>query len=97
VPDIYALGDCISIDGAPCRFIEPITHQAGIIARELLGRPHEGYGHRAPVIRLKIRCMPLALHGIPHPDGEWRILQDDRDHLVMEQWRNGALESRLVA
>jgi rubredoxin-NAD+ reductase len=97
VPDIYALGDCISIDGAPCRFIEPITFQADIIARDLLGKPHQGYEHRAPVIRLKARCMPLALHGIPHPDGEWLIIQEDREHLVMEQWRNGALESRLAA
>jgi rubredoxin---NAD+ reductase len=97
VPDIYALGDCISIDGAPCRFIEPITYQADIIAHDLLGRPHQGYEHRAPVIRLKTRCMPLALDGIPHPDGEWLIIQDDRQGLVMEQWRNGALQSRLAA
>jgi rubredoxin---NAD+ reductase len=97
VVDIYALGDCISIDGAPCRFIEPISIQADIIARDLLGQPHQGYEHRAPVIRLKTRCMPLALHGFPHPDGEWRIIQDDRERLVMEQWRNGALESRLAA
>jgi rubredoxin---NAD+ reductase len=97
VPGIYALGDCISIDGAPCRFIEPITFQADIIARDLLGKPHQGYEHRAPVIRLKTRCMPLALHGIPHPNGEWRVIQDDRERLVMEQWRNGTLESRLAA
>jgi rubredoxin-NAD+ reductase len=97
VPGIYALGDCISIDGAPCRFIEPITAQAEIIARDLLGLSHQGYQHRAPVIRLKTRCMPLTLHGIPHPDGAWRIIQDDRERLVMEQWRDGALESRLAA
>ena len=42
VPDIYALGDCISIDGAPCRFIEPITFQADIIARDLLGQAASG-------------------------------------------------------
>ena len=26
--DVYALGDCISLDGQPCRFIEPIAGQA---------------------------------------------------------------------
>jgi rubredoxin-NAD+ reductase len=97
VAGIYALGDCISIDGAPCRFIEPIAAQAEIIARDLLGLPHRGYQHRAPVIRLKTRCMPLALHGIPHPDGAWRIIQDDDERLVMEQWQDGTLESRLAA
>ena len=35
---IYALGDCISLDGQPCRFIEPIQHQARAVAAAVLGR-----------------------------------------------------------
>ena len=35
--DVYALGDCVSIDGMPCRFIEPIAKQAQAIAAALGG------------------------------------------------------------
>ncbi|VTZ25361.1 Rubredoxin [Methylocella tundrae] len=96
-PDIYALGDCISINGSPCRFIEPIAKQADAIAHHLLGKAHQGYDHRSPVIRLKTRSMPLVMYGTPHPDGEWRIVEDDTERLVMEQWQNGELTSRLAA
>ncbi|MFG1461432.1 FAD-dependent oxidoreductase [Xanthobacter sp. DSM 24535] len=96
-PDIYALGDCISIEGAPCRFIEPIAKQAEAIAHDLLGRPHQGYTHAQPVIRLKTRVLPLVIHGAPHPQGDWRVIADDGAHLEMEQWYAGELQARLAA
>ena len=34
--NIYALGDCISIKGNPCRFVEPIQKQASSIASSIL-------------------------------------------------------------
>ncbi|HEX3995070.1 MAG TPA: FAD-dependent oxidoreductase [Acetobacteraceae bacterium] len=94
---IYALGDCISIDGVPCRFIEPIARQAAAIASHILGRRTEGYAHRAPVVRLKTRSMPLALHGVPHAGGVWRTVRDDADRFEMEQWFAGKLHCRLAA
>ncbi|MEP9366185.1 FAD-dependent oxidoreductase [Xanthobacter sp. VNH20] len=97
VAGISALGDCVSIDGAPCRFIEPISKQAEAIAHDLLGLPHAGYAHTAPVIRLKSRALPVALHGLPHPQGAWRVIRDDGTHLEMEQWHDGALRARLAA
>ncbi len=39
-PAIYALGDCISLDGQPCRYIGPIAAQAEAIAHAVLGLPH---------------------------------------------------------
>ncbi|OYX69960.1 MAG: rubredoxin [Rhizobiales bacterium 32-66-11] len=97
VGGISALGDCVSIAGAPCRFIEPISKQAEAIAHDLLGLPHAGYAHAAPVIRLKSRVLPVALHGLPHPSGAWRVISDDGAHLEMEQWHEGALRARLAA
>jgi rubredoxin-NAD+ reductase len=97
VKGIYALGDCISIYGAPCRFIEPIARQASAIASHILGHQAAGYAHKAPVVRLKTRSMPLALHGVPHPDGVWRTVRDDADRLDMEQWFAGELHCRLAA
>ncbi|MBR9830097.1 MAG: FAD-dependent oxidoreductase [Oceanospirillales bacterium] len=84
-PSIYALGDCISLDGLPCRFIEPIQHQARTIARAALDLDTEPYLHKMPVIRLKTRALPLVLHGLPQPEGEWKICQQDGTSMVMQQ------------
>lgn len=92
---VYALGDCVSISGMPCRFIEPIAKQAAAIAHHLLGRPHAGYAHVQPVIRLKTKSLPIVVHGLPCPDGEWVVIEDSADMLCMQQRRNGELVARL--
>jgi rubredoxin-NAD+ reductase len=92
---IYALGDCISLDGKPCRFIEPIARQAETIARDILELGHDGYSHAQPVIRLKTKSAPVMLQGAPHPEASWRTIRDDATALVMEQWRGDQLTSRL--
>lgn len=93
--DIHALGDCISLDGSPCRFIEPIKHQARAIASALLGRNSAAYTHSAPVIRLKTRSVPIVLHGLPAPDGHWEVVLESADELVMEQKMGERIVSRL--
>ncbi len=95
-PHVYALGDCASVGGAPCRFIEPISRQAEAIAHAVLGLVHPGYVHVPPTIRLKTRSAPVVMHGSPGP-GEWRIVEDGPDRLLMEQWRDGAVAVRLAA
>jgi len=72
--NIYALGDCISIQGNACRFIEPINKQAQVIARHVASKQDtvEGkleYEHKPPVIRLKTKSCPIVFHGLPAPDG----------------------------
>jgi rubredoxin---NAD+ reductase len=94
-PHIYALGDCISLEGRPCRFIEPIAKQAETIARNILELGHDGYSHAQPVIRLKTKSAPVMLQGTPHPAASWRTLRDDATTLVMEQWRGGERTSTL--
>ena len=61
VPSIYAAGDCVSIDGEPCRFIEPIARQAEAIAASVLGRPSTAAAFRRPLVRLKARSAPMTL------------------------------------
>ncbi len=95
--DIYALGDCASIGGVACRFIEPIARQAEAIAHDLLGLAHAGYTHAAPVIRLKTKSTPLIIHGIPTASGLWRTLEDSAERLRMEQWDGDVLQARLAA
>ena len=53
VPNIYALGDCISIDGRAMRFIEPIARQAQVIAAHLTGCAAPTYAHVRPLVRVK--------------------------------------------
>lgn len=97
LPNIYGLGDCISIAGTPCRFIEPIAKQAAIIAQDILGLDHAGYGHTPPVVRLKTKSAPVVMHGLPVKDGEWRVLADDGHGLAMEQWHEDFMVARLTA
>lgn len=94
-PNIYALGDCISIDGMPCRFIEPIKYQAQAIAHAVLGLDEIKYKHSPPVIRLKTRAMPVVLHGQPSSKGVWKTIRQNANELVMEQYLGGQMISRL--
>lgn len=95
--DIFALGDCISLDGRPCRFIEPIARQAEAIAHAILGRPHPGYAHAAPVIRLKTRSAPIVLHGTPVAGAPWHVVARSGYRLAMEQRQAGAVIAWLAA
>lgn len=61
VPSIYATGDCISIGGRPCRFIEPIAAQADAIASAIVGHAVEERVFSAPLVRLKTRSAPMTL------------------------------------
>ena len=96
-PAVYATGDCVSIDGAPCRFVEPLAAQAEAIAHAILGRPHGGYDHARPVLRLKTRSTPVVVHGAPIAGAEWTVIEDTVERLMMEQWADGALVARLAA
>ncbi|MDO6564927.1 FAD-dependent oxidoreductase [Amphritea sp. 1_MG-2023] len=92
-PHIYALGDCISIQGTPCRFIEPIKHQAKSIAHAILEHDSRGYVHSDPVIRLKTRSLPVVMKGLPLSGIGWTLIHEDTDTLVMEQ----RIENQIVS
>lgn len=69
-PRIHALGDCITLDGEACRYIEPIARQAGTIAAKIVARRQGAdltacplpYEARTAVVRLKAASCPLTLH-----------------------------------
>jgi len=92
---VYALGDCVSIKGAPCRFIEPIARQAQAIAHAMAGQPDSHYVHSPPVIRLKTPSLPVVLHGLPEPQGEWFVTEDTDSQLKMVQRIQGRDSCRL--
>ncbi|MBU5616750.1 FAD-dependent oxidoreductase [Psychrobacter sp. TAE2020] len=82
--NIYAIGDCMSIDGVPCRYVAPLRAQATTIADDILGISHDGYDHKPPMIRLKNKAISVMVTGVPRSDGNWQIKTETDDELVME-------------
>lgn len=61
VAGIHALGDCISIEGKPQRFIEPIFRQARLIADRICTGKEGSYDCALPPIRVKTTSLPLTI------------------------------------
>ncbi|WP_348532440.1 FAD-dependent oxidoreductase [Pseudomonas sp. BN102] len=71
-PGIYALGDCIEIDGQLLPYLAPINEGIRALARTLLGQPTPVSYPLAPVT-VKTPAAPLCL--LPPPvdcEGQWR-------------------------
>lgn len=60
-PDIYAMGDCISIHGRSHRFVEPLRRQACTIASQIAGMDFVRYEHQRVPVRVKTQSFPLTL------------------------------------
>lgn len=70
-PGIYALGDCIEVDGQLLPYLAPINEGIRALARTLLGQPTQVRYPLAPVT-VKTPAAPLCL--LPPPadcDGQW--------------------------
>ena len=61
VKGIYALGDCISIDGRINRYIEPIGRQAKTIAASITGGPPAPYALTRVPLRIKTSSLPFTV------------------------------------
>lgn len=61
IPGVHALGDCISINGRPQRFIEPIRRQAMVVAARICGLKVPPYDAAPPPVRVKTSALPLTL------------------------------------
>lgn len=88
--DIYALGDCISLAGVPCRYVAPHRAQAAAIAHHALARAHDGYRHVSPMIRLKNKAFTLIIQGKPVSAEAWHLVTDNDGELGYIQ---GAIEA----
>ncbi len=82
--NIYAIGDCMSIDGVACRYVAPLRAQAATIADDILGHEHDGYTHKPPMIRLKNKAISVMVTGVPRADGNWQVTTDNSDELIMD-------------
>ncbi len=102
-PHIYALGDCVEIEGRCDAFLDPIERQAQAIAADLCGDA-EPYAPRVPLVRLKTPSLPIALC---LPDnaagrGVWRSVAEDGpachyEYMVGGEVRGFALSGHFTA
>ena len=97
--NIYALGDCISIDGKVSRYIEPIIRQARVIAEQIIGNQSTLFHPTSPTIIIKTSALPMRLKGSATQSGEWRITQSldihARQKLQMTQWNQNQASATL--
>ncbi len=82
--NIYAIGDCMSINGVACRYVAPLRAQAATIADDILGLDHNGYDHKPPMIRLKNKAISVMATGVPQANGNWQVKRESDDELIME-------------
>lgn len=82
--NVYAIGDCMSINGVACRYVAPLRAQAATIADDILGLEHGGYDHKPPMIRLKNKAISVMVTGVPQASGDWQVSTETDDELVMD-------------
>ncbi len=92
-PNIYALGDCINIDGIPCRYVAPHRSQASVIAQQIFQKDGQSivYKHTPPMIRLKNKCISVTANGLPKGSGDWQVVRDEPNELVIEMREHGSI------
>ena len=72
-PFIYALGDCMQIEGLVLPFIMPIMHAARALAKTLSGEPTELRYPAMPVV-VKTPAHPAVVSPpSPGSDGQWQV------------------------
>ncbi|KAA0913733.1 FAD-dependent oxidoreductase [Psychrobacter sp. ANT_WB68] len=82
--NIYAIGDCMSINGVACRYVAPLRAQAATIADDILGLEHGGYDHKPPMIRLKNKAISVMATGVPQASGNWQVKTETDEELIMD-------------
>ncbi|MDO4251251.1 MAG: FAD-dependent oxidoreductase, partial [Moraxella sp.] len=88
VDGIFALGDCIVIDGVPCRFVATHRAQGSTIAAAIAGEPVP-YQHTTPIIRLKNKSLSIQATGKAFAKTDWQQVSDVDGKLVMHKVENG--------
>ena len=99
---VYALGDCVVMEGRASRYIEPIARQAQAIAEAVLGAaPSHATAAEAeqpPVLRVKTSALPITVTGTLDGAGRWSTLSDTPEELRLQRLSDdGVLLATLVA
>ena len=77
VPDVFAIGDCVEINGRLLPYIAPVIHGIRALADTLLGRPTMVQYPPMPVI-VKTPALPLTLLSPSNSlEGRWQVERDE--------------------
>ena len=84
ISDIYALGDCASVEGTVYSYIEPIKHQAETIAENLTGQ-RSLFSKKPTIIKVKTPTFPLAACQIRKTETRaWTVVERQEHGCRME-------------
>jgi rubredoxin-NAD+ reductase len=90
-PHVYALGDCIEIDGLVLPFVLPLMNAARTLAKTLTGNVTQIRYPAMPVI-VKTPAHPIVVSPPPVDDeGEWDIDIDDEGARAVFQCADGSI------
>ena len=83
--DIYAIGDCASVDGRLFSFIEPIRRQAEAIAADVMGE-HERFMPISPTVKIKTQSMPMSVcrPASQYEGEEWQMISNNKEGCYFE-------------
>lgn len=89
--NIYALGDCASVDGRVYAFIEPIRRQASTIADSIAGY-RQPFAAVPPLVRVKTTSMPISVSSRQAPGLlDWQAVSGGAGGLYYEAREGGEL------
>ena len=77
VADVYALGDCVEVDGSVLPFVMPIMHQAKALAATLVGTPTVVVYPAMPVVVKTPACPAVVCPPAPGVAGQWQTVAGD--------------------
>lgn len=82
-PSIFALGDCVEMDGICRQYVAPILQSARVLAQTLNGQPTR-VKFPAFAISLKVNAYPIICIP-PHSQaiGEWQISSEEHSHKAL--------------
>lgn len=76
-PDVYALGDCIEINGQLMPYVMPIMHASRALAKTLTGE-HTAVAFPAMPVAVKTPACPISVLPAPaNAEGAWQLLEED--------------------
>jgi rubredoxin-NAD+ reductase len=74
-PDVYALGDCVEVEGLVLPFIMPITHAARALSATLAGKPTRLTYPAMPVLVKTPACPTIVSPPPAGAAGEWQVTE----------------------
>ena len=84
-PGIYALGDCVVLQGQASRTIAPIARQVRAVVDAIVGGTPSSAATTSEVLRIKTSALPIQISGSLLGPGQWLTDCNDAQQLRMRR------------